>query len=166
MDTHLFGFDVEIDASRLDVDDPTLRDQLDEYRAGDRLAFDATVAFPDGLTGDVMRAMLAIPPGRTRSYGAVADELGTAAVAVGQACGRNPVPVVVPCHRIVGADSIGGFSAAGGGRDGVALKRRLLEHEATVAAASASGAVADGAVAGRERRSGANGGGSVQTTLD
>jgi len=68
-----------------------------------------------------MEAMAAIPHGETRTYG----DLGTAPAAIGSACGRNPVPVIVPCHRVVGAGSLGGFSAGGG----VEAKRALLDHE-------------------------------------
>ena len=69
-----------------------------------------------------------IPPGQTRTYGSVARELGDVrlARAVGTALGRNPFPIVVPCHRVVGADgSMTGFSAPGG----VQTKRRMLEIE-------------------------------------
>ena len=83
----------------------------------------------------VYRAALAIPWGETRTYGALAAGLGDpgAAQAVGQALGRNPWPIVVPCHRITAADGrTGGFSAAGG----AATKLRLLEIEGALAAES------------------------------
>ena len=67
----------------------------------------------------------AIPAGETRRYGELAAELDTAPIAVGGACARTPVPLLVPCHRVVGVDGLGGYSAA----DGLALKRRLLGHE-------------------------------------
>ena len=79
----------------------------------------------EGFAGEVMAEMQAIPCGETRTYGRIADALDTAPVAVGRACGANPVPLVVPCHRVVGADSLGGYSAG----DGLALKRRLLDLE-------------------------------------
>src|SRR4051812_21607622 len=82
---------------------------------------------------DLVRA---IPPGRTRTYGDVATELGEpgAAQAVGQAMGHNPVPIVVPCHRVVAAGGrLGGFSARGGN----ATRRRMLEIEGAGAAAPA-----------------------------
>jgi len=66
-----------------------------------------------------------IPYGETRTYGDLAAALDTAPVAVGSACGKNPVPLVVPCHRVVGRDSLGGYSAG----DGTALKERLLALE-------------------------------------
>jgi methylated-DNA-[protein]-cysteine S-methyltransferase len=81
---------------------------------------------------DLVRA---IPPGRTRTYGEVAAELGEpgAAQAVGQAMGHNPVPIVVPCHRVVAAGGrLGGFSARGGN----VTKRRMLEIEGAGAGAA------------------------------
>lgn len=99
--------------------------QLDEYFAGTRRAFDLPVAFRPGLQGAVMRAMCAIPFGETRTYGDLARSLGAPARAIGQACGGNPVPVIVPCHRILGASGLGGFSAPGG----VETKIALLRHE-------------------------------------
>jgi methylated-DNA-[protein]-cysteine S-methyltransferase len=76
----------------------------------------------------VYEAARSIPPGSTRTYGELAAEVGEPgeARAVGAAMARNPVPLVVPCHRVVAADGrLGGFSAPGG----VATKRRLLEIE-------------------------------------
>ncbi|HQU67824.1 MAG TPA: methylated-DNA--[protein]-cysteine S-methyltransferase [Albidovulum sp.] len=99
--------------------------QIGDYFAGRRREFDLPVAFRDGFQGEVMRAMCAIPFGETRTYGDLARELGVPAQAVGQACGANPVPVIVPCHRILGASGLGGFSAPGG----VETKVALLKHE-------------------------------------
>jgi methylated-DNA-[protein]-cysteine S-methyltransferase len=83
----------------------------------------------------VYRAAQAIPAGATSTYGAIAAGLGDPrqARAVGQALGRNPWPIVVPCHRVTGADGkMGGFSAPGGR----ATKRKLLEMEGALAADS------------------------------
>jgi methylated-DNA-[protein]-cysteine S-methyltransferase len=68
-----------------------------------------------------------IPPGATLSYGEIADRLGDRSLAheVGQALGRNPIPIIVPCHRVLAAGKVGGFSANGG----VATKLRLLAIE-------------------------------------
>ncbi len=76
----------------------------------------------------VWREMRRIPAGRTLSYGALARKLATSARAVGNACRANPVPIVVPCHRVVATNGAGGFM---GKRSGNALriKHRLLEHE-------------------------------------
>ena len=99
--------------------------QLAEYFAGVRRAFDLPLALSAGMTGEVQRAMLDIPFGETTTYGAIARRLGVPAQAVGQACGANPLPVIVPCHRVLGATGLGGFSAAGG----VETKVFLLRHE-------------------------------------
>ena len=99
--------------------------QLAEYFAGVRRAFDLPLRLSSALTGDVQRAMLAIPFGETTTYGAIAKRLGVPAQAVGQACGANPLPIIVPCHRVLGASGLGGFSAAGG----VETKVWLLRHE-------------------------------------
>ncbi len=76
----------------------------------------------------VWQVLLNIPSGATRSYGDIAEELGSAALAVGQACGANPIPLVIPCHRVLARHGLGGFMHR---RDGDALdiKRWLLEHE-------------------------------------
>lgn len=130
MEFTIFDVPMTIDERYLDVDAETIRQLVAAYEAGERDVFDVDVTYPEGLTGDVMRVMTDIPRGETRTYGDVARELDTAAVAVGQACGRNPVPLVVPCHRIVGANSLGGFSS--GGDRGTWLKRRLLELEGAI----------------------------------
>ena len=74
---------------------------------------------------DVWRALLDIPCGQTRTYGQIAAQIGRprAARAVGQAVGANPLPIVIPCHRVVATSGLGGF---GGGLE---MKRRLLQME-------------------------------------
>lgn len=82
-----------------------------------------------------------IPPGQTMTYGEIARRLGAPQESreVGQALGRNPIAIIVPCHRVLGADGkMGGFSATGG----VATKRRILEIEG--AAALAAGPLFEG----------------------
>jgi methylated-DNA-[protein]-cysteine S-methyltransferase len=125
MNVELFGQTVRIDAERVDASGDEIREQVGEYAAGERREFDLPVELAEGFTGEAMAAMQAIPYGETRTYGDLAAELDTAPVAVGNACGRNPVPLVVPCHRVVGADSLGGYSAG----EGTALKERLLALE-------------------------------------
>jgi methylated-DNA-[protein]-cysteine S-methyltransferase len=120
----------EIDAPER-ADDPLLAEtacQLREYFAGTRDAFDV----PLDLQGtdfqrDVWRALLRIAPGTTSSYGAIARELGlpSASRAVGAAVGRNPVSIIVPCHRVVG--SSGALTGYAGGLD---RKTSLLRIEA------------------------------------
>jgi methylated-DNA-[protein]-cysteine S-methyltransferase len=130
MDIELWGYSLEIDERLLAADEAEIRRQIAEYQRGDRREFDLEVAFPDDFTGAVMREMAAISYGETRTYGEIADAIDSSPIAVGQGCGRNPVPIVVPCHRVVGADSIGGFS--GGGDRGRECKARLLEHEGAI----------------------------------
>jgi len=76
----------------------------------------------------VWAKIAAIGAGRTRSYGELARELRSAPRAVGQACGANPIPIVVPCHRVLAAGGIGGFAHHEGGFH-LAIKRWLLAHE-------------------------------------
>ena len=101
--------------------------QLRAYFDGTREFFDLPLA-PTGTAfqKDVYRAMSEIPFGETRSYGDLARDLGSVARAVGQACGSNPLPILIPCHRVLGASgNIGGFS----GGYGTKTKRALLAHE-------------------------------------
>jgi methylated-DNA-[protein]-cysteine S-methyltransferase len=102
-------------------------DQLEEYVAGARRDFDLPLA-PRGTGFQLAawRALRDIPYGETRSYAAQARVIGRpdAVRAVGAANGRNPISIIVPCHRVVGAD--GSLTGYGGGLD---RKRWLLEHE-------------------------------------
>ncbi|MCA3368187.1 MAG: methylated-DNA--[protein]-cysteine S-methyltransferase [Roseomonas sp.] len=109
---------------------PLLRkaqDQLQEYFDGKRLRFDLPLA-PEGSAFQkrVWAALCDIPAGETRSYADVARVLGSAPRAVGGANGANPIPLFIPCHRVIAANgSLGGYS----GGDGPATKRYLLDHE-------------------------------------
>jgi methylated-DNA-[protein]-cysteine S-methyltransferase len=76
----------------------------------------------------VWRALVAIPSGRVRTYGDLAAELEAPARAVGQACGDNRLPLVIPCHRVVAASGLGGFGHQSAGFL-LTVKRWLLEHE-------------------------------------
>jgi len=76
----------------------------------------------------VWAAIASIPCGQTRRYGDLAAELQAPARAVGQACGDNRLPLVIPCHRVIGATGIGGFAHSRGGF-ALTVKRWLLEHE-------------------------------------
>lgn len=108
-------------------DDGEVVDQLDEYFAGEREAFDLPLR-PVGSAFDlaVWQQLTCIPYGETRTYGAVARAVREpgGAQAVGLACGRNPLAILVPCHRVVGAD--GGLVGFGGG---LPRKRFLLDLE-------------------------------------
>ena len=101
--------------------------QLTEYFAGTLRAFDLPLV-PQGTAfrRRVWAAMQAIPYGQTRSYGDLARDLDSAPRAVGGACGANPIPLIIPCHRVVGAGgALGGFS----GGAGCDTKRQLLALE-------------------------------------
>ena len=76
----------------------------------------------------VWAALCTIPAGQVLTYGALAQQLGTSARAVGGACAANPVPIIVPCHRVVAATGLGGYSSATG-RGCLDIKRWLLHHE-------------------------------------
>ena len=78
----------------------------------------------------VWRALRRIPSGQVRSYGQLARTLGTSARAVGGACRANPIPVLIPCHRVVAANGEGGFMGKTAGR-AMTIKRWLLHHEQT-----------------------------------
>ncbi|MCK8786038.1 methylated-DNA--[protein]-cysteine S-methyltransferase [Roseomonas sp. NAR14] len=114
-----------------DLDEtPLLRraaDQLQDYFDGLRAGFELPLApFGSPFRQAVWAALRAIPAGETRSYGELARALGTSARAVGQANGANPIPILIPCHRVVGTGgSLGGYSGA----EGPATKRYLLELE-------------------------------------
>jgi len=96
--------------------------QIQAYLAGDLKAFDLPLAPKGGdLHQAVFRAMLAIPYGETRTYGDLAKELDTYGQPIGQACGANPIPIVIPCHRILSANGLGGYSGAGGTETKIAL---------------------------------------------
>lgn len=99
--------------------------QLEAYFAGRLRRFDLPLDWGTGLNAAVRREMAAIPMGETRTYGQIAKAVGAPAQAVGQACGANPLPILIPCHRVTGTDWFGGFSAPGG----VETKAALLRHE-------------------------------------
>lgn len=105
--------------------------QLRAYFANPRVLFDIPLA-----TGGtpfqqrVWRMLRKIPPGETWSYGELARRLRTSPRAVGNACRANPIPIVIPCHRVVAASGIGGFMGERSGK-AVRLKYWLLGHERT-----------------------------------
>ena len=104
--------------------------QLERYREDADTTFDLPLLIEGSeLQRGVWDAMCAIPRGKTRTYGDLARELGADARAIGQACGDNRLPIVIPCHRVVAADGIGGFGHSSGGYL-LEAKRWLLMHEA------------------------------------
>ncbi|HUE06074.1 MAG TPA: methylated-DNA--[protein]-cysteine S-methyltransferase [Acidimicrobiales bacterium] len=121
--------------ARNDADDvpPVLKEtasQLDEYFAGERIDFDVRMEL-DGtdFQREVWTELTRIPYGETISYGELARRVGrpSAPRAVGQANGRNPIPVIVPCHRVLASNGIGGYGG------GLKVKRQLLAVEGVTA---------------------------------
>jgi methylated-DNA-[protein]-cysteine S-methyltransferase len=107
-------------------------EQLDEYFAGERTEFDVPLN-PSGTSFQqrVWQALRTIPYGEVRSYGEIAEQIGKpgAARAVGLANGRNPISIIVPCHRVIGAS--GALTGYGGGLE---RKQALLDLESRTAA--------------------------------
>lgn len=127
MDAHRHAPDPATHGDRDDAVLPALREQLAAYFTGDLEEFDVRVDVAGTpFQQRVWQALRAIPYGRTWSYGELAQHVGqpTASRAVGLANGRNPVSIVVPCHRVIG--STGSLTGYGGG---VERKRWLLAHE-------------------------------------
>lgn len=121
------GFDLPPDGICRFMQSSAAREQLAEYFAGERHSFGLEVArkgtvFQEAVWEEISR----IPSGETRTYGEVARAIGRPgeAIEVGRACAANPVLLVIPCHRVVGADgSLKGYAG------GVPLKSRLLAFE-------------------------------------
>jgi methylated-DNA-[protein]-cysteine S-methyltransferase len=104
--------------------------QLDAYFAGQLHDFDLPLR-PEGSAFElsVWDQMRQIPRGETRTYGELAAALGSAPRAIGGACGKNPIPVIIPCHRVLGKTGLGGYSGEGG----LDTKRKLLALEGALA---------------------------------
>ena len=106
------------------------RQQIGEYFDGSRTEFDLPLRVEGS---DFQRAvcvvMSAIPFGETVTYGDISKQLKVPAQAIGQACGGNPIPLIIPCHRVLSATGLGGFSGDGGGLSGIEMKVQLLRHE-------------------------------------
>lgn len=98
--------------------------QLNAYFDGTLKKFDLPLnPFGSAFEKSVWQQMCKIPYGDVLRYGEVAKKLGSSARAVGTACGRNPIPIIIPCHRIVAVAGLGGYSGAGGNDTKVALLR-------------------------------------------
>lgn len=84
-------------------------------------------AFQQKVWAEILR----IPPGQTLTYKALAERIGSGPRPVANACGANPIPVLIPCHRVVASDGLGGFMQ-GRSSDSLAIKRWLLAHEGAI----------------------------------
>ncbi|MDD2929510.1 MAG: methylated-DNA--[protein]-cysteine S-methyltransferase [Sideroxydans sp.] len=132
-DTDLLGIELLPQSTKLQAPlgemEKMICAELEAYLADPRHEID----LPFELDGthhqcNVWQAMLAIPSGQTQSYGELAAQIGSSAQAVGQACGSNPIPLVIPCHRVVGKKGLGGFMHRAD-EDALNIKRWLLAHE-------------------------------------
>ena len=114
------------------ADEPLLQktaEQLAAYFENPRSRFDVPVELAGSpFQCRVWKALRALAPGEVVTYGELAEQLDSGARAVGNACRRNPVPLVVPCHRVVAAAGLGGYAGARNG-ERLAMKRWLLAHE-------------------------------------
>ena len=116
-------------SSRIDTRARQVSVQLEAYWQDPRHVFDlfyVPLGTPFQLR--VWHALMRIPAGRPTTYGSLAGRLGTAPRAVGQACGANPLPILIPCHRVVAARGVGGFMHADSGMP-LDVKIALLAHE-------------------------------------
>ena len=101
-----------------------LRAELSDYFAGTLTRFTVPLEIAgSAFQRAFLTALTEIPFGQTRTYGDLARQLHVSAQAIGQACGANPLPILIPCHRVLGADSLGGFSGPRGIEDKIALLR-------------------------------------------
>jgi len=119
------GLDGEfvIDDDLVEESEEEIRRQVEDFLDGERKSFDLDFSFPDAGLGFVLRVIDEIPYGETRTYSEIAEEVNSSAIAVGNYCGRNPLPLIVPCHRVVGKNNLGGY------RSGRSIKKKLLELE-------------------------------------
>ena len=115
-DQKLSGVDLCLDCARVITSGDNAIDRycraLDDYFSGKRKAFNEPIIFTGGtqFQNNVWQQIAAIDFGCTRTYGEIAKDLNSHARAVGQACGRNPVPLFVPCHRVLAKSGLGGFN--------------------------------------------------------
>lgn len=122
---------VRIDGTRVSRGTSTLAraaiDQIGAWFAGERTDFSLTLVQPSTDRGEELRqGLIAVGYGETVSYGTLARQLGSSPRAIGQLCARNPYPIIVPCHRVLGAGGVLGAYSAG---DGATTKAWLLAHE-------------------------------------
>ncbi|WP_456468047.1 methylated-DNA--[protein]-cysteine S-methyltransferase [Archaeoglobus sp.] len=104
------------------------REQIEEYFDGKRVEFNIPVRLKvPPFTEKVLAEVSKIPYGRTAAYSEIAKKLNTSPRAVGQAVKRNPVPVIIPCHRVVAKGGLGGYSAFD-----IKIKERLLKLEKSI----------------------------------
>lgn len=124
---HSLGWDDELYENNTDKMLLNVQNQLSEYFLGKRKEFDIEMILNGTeFQKKVWRAILAVPYGQIVSYNEIAKKLNTGPRAVANACGKNPIPIIVPCHRILpSSGKVGGYS----GKGGTHTKKKLLEIE-------------------------------------
>lgn len=126
MKIELFDDAVELDSDFIE-DRKQVQRQIQEYLDSGRTRFETSYSLAK-LTDHqqkVLEETSEIPLGKTRTYSEIAEEISSAPVAVGQALKTNPLPVLIPCHRVVGENNLGGYN----GEKNSSIKKKLLEHE-------------------------------------
>lgn len=121
----IHGRSLKIVEKLIDQEREEIEDQLNEYINEERKAFDLDYSLPEGFRGKVLRNVSSIEYGEQVTYSEIAEELDSVPVAVGQAVASNPLPIIIPCHRVVGKNSLGGYL----GETESKVKRKLLEME-------------------------------------
>lgn len=106
-----------------------VRDKITQYFIAS-VAFQSIQLAPKGtlFQQSVWNELIKIPLGETRTYGEIANTLNSSARAVGNACRKNPIQIIIPCHRVISANGIGGYAGKTEGRQ-LDIKRWLLKHE-------------------------------------
>ena len=107
----------------------SIRQQLKKYFSS-AVSFNAISLLPNGtpFQKSVWRELSKIPLGKTCTYGDIANKLNSSPRAVGNACRRNPIAIIIPCHRVISAQGLGGYAGATDGKQ-LDIKRWLLNHE-------------------------------------
>ncbi|MBH5328682.1 methylated-DNA--[protein]-cysteine S-methyltransferase [Eikenella sp. S3360] len=129
--TEILLGDERIDFLPLLPENSALARGLDGYFSGSLHALPKVAEIPPGtpFQRQVWAQIAGIPPGQTLSYQQIAERIGSHPRPVGGACGKNPLPLLIPCHRVLSASGLGGFSMGGDSERGLAVKRWLLKHE-------------------------------------
>lgn len=126
-----FLYDRSIQQPASDAFSKEVVKQLGFYFKNNQFQFDLPLTFSTTeFHLKVLKRLQQIPSGQTQHYGMIAEALATSARAVGNACRHNPIPIVIPCHRVVAKNHIGGFSGVTDGQP-MMIKRWLLCHEET-----------------------------------
>lgn len=120
----------KVTTRKLDIFSSRVKKQIETYFQSSQASFTVPVMLAGtSFQKKVWLAMQKIPAGQTRTYGDISEQLQSSPRAVGNACRANPVPLIVPCHRVIGKAGVGGFGGKTSGRN-IDCKNWLLKHEA------------------------------------